>query len=130
LHHRHNGPPIGGLFAIGAAVGDQLVGVVIVGRPVGRNYDNGTTVELSRCATDGTPNVGSMLYASAWRAAKALGYRRLITYTLATEPGSSLHAAGWHIIAERPARAGWHTMSRPRTANPWTDTVPKTLWEA
>jgi hypothetical protein len=129
-HHRHNAPPVGHKFSIGAAVDDTLVAVVIVGRPVGRGFDNGDTLEVTRLTTDGTPHAASMLYAAAWRAAKALGYRRLVTYTQADERGTSLKAAGWRVIAERPARASWSVPSRPRTEGRYDVMVPRTLWEA
>ena len=64
---------------------------------------------------------------AAWRAAKALGYRRLITYTLNTEPGTSLRGAGWKLIGERGG-GSWSVPSRPRV-----DKHPlqmKLLWEA
>lgn len=127
--HRHNRPPIGHKFSIGAARADVLVGVAIVGRPVAAAYDDGTTLEVIRTATDGTHNANSMLYGAAWRAGKALGYRRLITYTQADETGASLRAAGWRVIAERPARKGWSTPSRPRDNNSYLSTA-RTLWEA
>lgn len=75
------------------------------------------------------PNANSMLCAAAWRAAKALGYRRLITYTQEGESGASLRAAGWRIVAERPARPGWDMPSRPRKLR-GTEDVARTLWEA
>lgn len=128
-HHRHHAPPVGHKFSIGASVGELLVGVAMVGRPVARHLDDGTTLEVTRVATDGTPNACSMLYAAAWRAAKALGYRRLITYTQAGESGASLRAASWRVLAELPPRAGWHTPSRPR-AGRGVDNVQRTLWEA
>jgi hypothetical protein len=112
-HHRQHKPPQGGLFAIGASDGDAIVGVVIVGRPVARLADNGWTAEVTRLASDGTRNVCSMLYAAAWRAARAMGYRKLITYTLQTEPGSSLRAAGFALVGE-VTRRSWNTPSRPR----------------
>lgn len=127
--HRHHPSPVGHKFSIGAAEGDVLVGVVMVGRPVARSYDNGQTLEVTRSCTDGTAHVNSMLYGAAWRAAKALGYRRLITYTQEGESGSSLRGAGWRVVAERPARNGWNTPSRPRSGR-GTDGVPRTLWEA
>jgi len=80
-------------------------------------------------ATDGTPNACSMLYAACWRAAKALGYRRLVTYTQDGETGASLRAAGWHVIAARPPRPGWDRPSRPRH-DLGTAHMPRTLWEA
>jgi len=125
--HRHHLPPVGHKFSIGAADDAKLVGVVIVGRPVARAVAV-DTLEVTRCATDGTPNAGSMLYAAAWRAAAALGYRRLITYTQTGEGGGSLRAAGYRVVAERPARPGWDTPSRPRVAR-GTEHVQRYLWE-
>lgn len=126
--HRHHAPPVGHKFSVGVASDRTLVGVIITGRPVARSLDNGQTLEVTRCATDSTPNAASMLYAAAWRAATALGYRRLITYTQAGEGGGSLRAAGYRVVAERPARAGWDTPSRPRTPT-GTEHVQRYLWE-
>jgi hypothetical protein len=69
-----------------------------------------------------------MLYAAAWRAAKALGYRRLVTYTEQGESGASLRAAGYRVVAELPARGGWSTPSRPRDDSSYRS-MPRTLWE-
>ncbi|MFD9004456.1 XF1762 family protein [Streptomyces sp. NPDC059582] len=130
MWHRHNQAPVGCKFCVGVADEDgTLRGVAIVGRPVARMFDNGQTLEVTRTATDGTSNANSMLYAAAWRAAKALGYTRLITYTQAEETGASLRAAGWHVVAERPARRGWDTPSRPRGLN-GSEHIPRSLWEA
>lgn len=86
-HHRHHGPVAGHKFSIGVAEGDVVHGVAIVGRPVSRHLDDGLTLEVSRICTDGVRNGCSMLYGASWRAARALGYRRLITYTLPSEGG-------------------------------------------
>lgn len=130
MWHRHNEPPQGCKFCIGVADQDGVLrGVVIVGRPVARMFDNGQTLEVTRTATDGTHNANSMLYAAAWRAAKALGYTRLVSYTQADESGASLRAAGWRVVAERPARPGWDCPSRPRDLN-GSEHIPRTLWEA
>lgn len=94
-HHRHHRPVVGHKFSIGCVADGQLVGVVIVGRPVSRYLDNGMTLEVNRLCTDGTKNACSFLYAAAWRAARAMGYQKMITYTLDTENGASLRAAGW-----------------------------------
>lgn len=118
-HHRHHRPPPGGLFAVGVAVSSDplapahVVGVAIVGRPVARGNDDDWTAEVTRLATDGTRNACSMLYSACWRAARALGYRRVITYTLASEPGTSLRAAGWLEVGRVRGRS-WHCQSRPR----------------
>lgn len=97
-HHRHHAPTVGHKFSIGCSINDKLVGVAIIGRPVSRYLDDGYTLEVNRLCTDGTKNACSFLYAAAWRAAKAMGYRRIITYTLESEPGNSLRAAGWKRI--------------------------------
>lgn len=116
--HRHNAPPPGHKFSIGAAQDGVLVGVVMVGRPVRPSWN-----------ARGARNANSLLYGAAWRAAKALGYRRLITYTQAAESGSSLHAAGYQVIAERPPRPGWNVPSRPRDGSSYLSTT-RYLWEA
>lgn len=130
-HHRHHHAPQGGLFAIAVNDGHKtapiVVGVIIVGRPVARLLDDGATAEVTRCCTDGTKNAPSMLYAAAWRAARAMGYHRLITYTLQSEPGTSLVAAGWKLIG-KAGGGTWNRKERPRV-----DTHPieqKLLWEA
>ena len=113
LHHRHHTPPVGHKFSIAAMNGDGLVGVAIVGRPVARRRDDGWTLEVTRLCTDGTRNACSFLYGAAARAAFALGYKRIGTYILKRETGSSLVAAGWKCIAETPGKS-WSVPSRPR----------------
>ena len=126
-HHRHHKPVIGHKFSIAVAEGEKVRGVAIIGRPVARARDDGWTMEVTRLCTDGTPNACSALYAAAWRAARAMGYRRIGTYILKEEPGSSLKAAGWKAIHETPGRS-WDVPSRPRV-----DKHPlgqRVLWEA
>lgn len=130
MWHRHHQPPVGMVFAVGAAdEAGVLHGVAIVGRPVARLFDNGQTLEVTRTATDGVRNANGLLYGACWRAAQALGYARLITYTQDGESGASLRGAGWRVIARRPPRGGWHCASRPRTPT-GTEHVSRTLWEA
>ena len=95
VHHRHHKPTTGHKFSIGCECDGQLVGVVIAGRPVSRYLDDGRTLEVNRLCTTGEKNACSMLYGAAARAAKAMGYHKIITYTLDSEPGASLRAAGW-----------------------------------
>lgn len=126
-HHRHHKPVPGAKFCIAVSDGDQVRGVAIIGRPVARPLDNGWTLEVNRVATDGAKNACSMLYGAAWRATRAMGYKKLITYTLASEPGSSLRASGWNVVAQVRGRS-WSCTSRPRV-----DTHPlqdKLRWEA
>jgi len=111
--HRHHPAPQGGLFAVACAVDERIVGVAIVGRPVARKAQDGWTAEVTRLATDGTHNACSMLYRAAWRACRALGYRRLVTFTLETEPGTSLVAAGFKEVG-RTGGKSWNVPSRPR----------------
>lgn len=128
LHHRHHKPPRGHKFSIAVDDGHEIVGVIMVGRPIARHFDDGLTLEVNRSCTVGTPNANSMLYAAAWRATKALGYDRLITYTQEGESGSSLRAAGWRVVAQRKARAGWSSQARIRSTD--TGGVQRVLWEA
>lgn len=100
-HHRHNQPPFGHKFSIACYDGNRLCGVAMVGRPLARMIDDGMTLEIIRNCTDGTYNACSMLYGACVRAAKALGYRKIITYTLESEPGTSLRASGFSIAAEK-----------------------------
>ncbi|WP_373379887.1 XF1762 family protein [Cupriavidus nantongensis] len=126
-HHRHHRPPVGCKFCVAVAAGGLVVGVAQVGRPVARALDDGWTLEVNRLCTDGHRNACSMLYAAAWRAARALGFRKLITYTLQEEGGASLRAAGWRVVGES-AGGSWDCPSRPRV-----DTHPlqgKLRWEA
>lgn len=127
MHHRTHKPVPGCKFCVAVADDGGVVrGVAIVGRPVARALDNGWTLEVNRACTDGTKNVNSMLYRACWRAARELGYRRLVTYTLPEEGGSSLRAAGWTLLGERGG-GSWSTPSRPRV-----DTHPtqrKLAWE-
>lgn len=129
--HRHHRPPAGAVFCLGSAAGDVLVGVAMVGRPVARMYDDGWTLEVNRtCTAPGAPHgTNSLLYARAWKVARELGYRRLITYTQAGETGASLRGAGWRVVAERRPHPGWDRPSRPRLPL-GTEQVARTLWEA
>lgn len=129
-HHRHHKPPIGCKFCVGVADDGRILrGVAIIGRPVARGLDDGATLEVNRTATDGTENANSMLYGAAWRATKALGFSRLVTYTQAGESGSSLRAAGWRVVHELRARPGWDMPSRPRDDRAYIG-IPRSLWEA
>jgi len=130
-HHRHNVAPVGHKYSIGLNDGEKLIGVVIVGRPIARLNDDGLTLEVLRvCILEGYKDANSKLYAAAWRVAKNLGYKRLITYTLKSEPGTSLRAAGWKIIGETTKRPnGWNTPSRPRTMPDKYPTEQKLIWE-
>ena len=125
-YHRHHLPPQGWKFGIAVNDGRKIVGVITIGRPVARHLDDGWTLEVTRCATDGTKNANSILYAAAWRAVKAMGYKRLITYTLIQEPGTSLRAAGWKIIYHTKGGT-WNRPNRFRIDK--HPTGQKTLWE-
>lgn len=129
--HRHHIKPVGSIFQLAAEVTNGLAetricGVVIVVRPVSRHMQDGTTAEVTRLCTDGYGNACSFLYAAAWRVAKEMGYTRLITYILDTEPGTTPKAAGWHKV--RDSRGGsWNVPSRSRVDK--HPTQPKQLFE-
>lgn len=111
--HRHHRKPVGSIFQIAASDGENIIGVAVVGRPTSRKNQDGFTAEVTRLCTDGTPNTCSILYAACWRAARAMGYRKLITFILNTEPGTSLKAAGWKLIGETKG-GSWNSPTRPR----------------
>ncbi len=113
-HHRHHGAPQGGLFAIGLSQDDEMIGVAIVGRPVARMLDNGWTAEITRlCVLEGYHNACSQLYSACWRAARAMGYKRLLTYILESELGSSLTASNFKEIG-LAGGGTWNRQGRPR----------------
>ena len=120
-HHRHHKQMPGCKFVIACADGERVCGVAMVGRPVARMLDDGWTLEVNRLATDGTKNACSILYAAAWRTARAMGYRKLVTYILASEP------AGWKSVGEVNGRS-WDCASRPRVDK--HPTQDKIRWEA
>ena len=98
---------------------DRLCGVAIAGRPVARRLDDGLTIEILRVCTDGTYNACSVLYGACARAARAMGYRRVVTYTLESEPGTSLKAAGFKFDGEAGGLS-WDVPSRPREVSQMT----------
>ena len=133
-HHRHNKPPRGWKFGVGLLNDGKLVGVATAGRPVARCLDDGFTLEVNRTCTDGTQNANSMLYGAVWRAAKAMGYRRCITYTQSTESGASLRAAGWTKVKDLPPRKSWAESTKDKRLASIRDPVgnggvARMLWE-
>jgi len=112
-HHRHHRPPRGSILQLAVAKDENIVGVAIVGRPVSRMLQDGWTAEVIRVATDGSRNACSKLYGAAWRAVRALGYKRLITYTLPEEGGASLRGAGFHLVGQAGG-GSWSRTDRPR----------------
>jgi hypothetical protein len=126
-HHRHHPPVVGHKFSIAAICDETVVGVVIVGRPISRHRDDGLTLEVARLCTDGSRNVCSFLYGKVARAAFALGYSRIGTYTLPDEGGASLRASGWTLIGERGG-GEWSSPSRPRERMK-SPVGQKWLWE-
>lgn len=127
-HHRHHGAVVGHRFSLGVAdASREIRGVAIIGRPVARRLDDGLTLEITRVATDGSKDACSALYGAARRATFALGYKRLVTYTLPSESGVSLKAAGYRLMGEAGG-GSWSRGSRPRVDK--HPTQNKLRWEA
>jgi hypothetical protein len=124
-YHRHHDPVYRDKFRVGCTKGGMLVGVANVGRPVSRNLDNGKTLEVTRLCTTGEKDVCSFLYSRCARIAKEMGYSKIITYILESEPGVSLKAAGWHKEADIKGHT-WNTPSRPRQTT--APTCDKQRW--
>ena len=112
-NHRHNQPTNGHKFSVACYDGDRLCGVAIAGQPVARKMDDGLTIEIRRVCTDGTYNACSILYGACVRCAKAMGYKRVITYTLQSESGTSLKASGF-INDGEAGGVSWDQPSRHR----------------
>ena len=131
-NHRHNKAPAGAMYCVGAAHEDRVVGVAMVGRPVSRHLDDGKTLEVVRCCVlaDAPKGTCSFLYARCRKAVQALGWGKLLTYTLQSESGASLRGAGWVIDAELKPNSvsGWQT--RPGRAAQTVVAEAKLRWVA
>lgn len=113
LYHRHHSAAAGHVFSLGVFAGGRLCGVAVIGRPVSRHLDNGCSLEITRVATDGTPNACSCLLGAARREARRRGFKTIFTYTLASESGTSLRAAGFALDGQ--SRGGsWSRSQRAR----------------
>ncbi len=136
-HHRYNEAPIASVFQIGVEVDGELVGVAMAERPKARMSNDGYTLEVSRTCTTGHRNANSMLYGACSRAAKALGYRRLLTYTLPDESGASLKASGWTCCGLTSETRSWAKARVASVSRMTTDLFgerrmpvgPKVKWE-
>ena len=113
-HHRHHHKVPRDKFRVGCEVGGKVVGVATVGQPLARLLCDGYTLEVTRLCTDGTKGVCSFLYSRCARIAKEMGYKKIITYILETEDGTSLKASGWHCEAKNCGGGSWNVPSRPR----------------
>ena len=125
-YHRHHKPSVGHKFSIGLSENDVLIGVAIMGRPVARGSDNGFTIEVARLCTNGAKNACSMLYQAAARSSKELGYRKIQTYILQIESGTSLKASGWKMEAVTAGGQWKHTDGKERRTD--QPTMPKQRW--
>ena len=123
-HHRHHGATAGCKFCIGLYDGEKLIGCAVCGRPVSRYLDNGLTCEINRVCTDGTRNACSMLYGACCRVAKAMGYRKIITYTLESEPGTSVKASNF----QNDGTAGGEIWTGTRRRDNGVPQERKTRW--
>lgn len=125
--HRHHKRVTGHRWSCGVVDHNgKLRGVAIVARPKARMIDKRTVVEAVRVCTDGTKNACSALYGGVCRQQRAIGYAKAITYTLITEPGTSLRAAGWKPVLVTDG-GSWSRPSRERLDN--HPLIPKIRWE-
>ncbi|RKN09652.1 XF1762 family protein [Streptomyces radicis] len=124
--HRHHKPVVTHRFSIGLYDENGVMhGAVIVNKPVARLTPQYKVAEVSRLVTDGTPNACSMLYGAAARAAQAMGFERIQTYILNSEPGTSLKASGWKLEGITKATP-WNNKTRKR--NDSHPVVDKQRW--
>lgn len=132
-HHRHTKAPRGWKFGLGCYNGNELIGVASVGRPVSRHVDDGETLEVNRVCVNPdidsnlVHNACSMLYAASAKRAKKDGYKKIVTYTLVTELGTTLKAVGWEIEYTQKKGGSWNSKTR-RRGRLMTDGIPKHRW--
>lgn len=129
-HHRHHKPPQGMKFAVGAEgpseSGFALLGVAICSRPVCRNVPHRDVIEVSRLCTFGTENVCSFLYGACARIAKEMGYKKIQTYLLETELGTSVKAANFKFEGMTQGGQWSGKDKKPRRTD--QPTCPKQRW--
>lgn len=128
LHRHSHKLPCGHLFSLALVCDGEIRGVAMVGRPVARRLDDGSTAEVTRLATDGVQSGCSQLYAACVRMARKAGYSRVVTYTRTDESGTSLRAAGWVATPMHTKPRQWNQPSRPREHDP--DACGRIRWEA
>jgi hypothetical protein len=126
--HRHHKPVRGHRFSLAVRVRETgvIVGACCVGRPVARKTPQYDVAEVTRLVTDGTKNSCSILYAAAARACAAMGFLRIQTFILDTEPGTSLRAAGWQPDGYSDGAHGWQSRGGRRDDQP---TQRKQRWK-
>jgi hypothetical protein len=129
-YHRHSDVQHGHKFSIGLEEEGRLIGVVTAGQPIARANDDGYTLEITRCCVlEGKRNANSRLYGVALRVARAMGYRKVITYTLPEESGASLRAVGFRPDGMTKANPnGWDMPGRPRKRPARYPNGPKIRW--
>lgn len=128
--HRHNDPLPGHRWSIGVEREGQLVGVALVGNPAAPTLQKiPRVIEVRRVCTDGTRNACSMLYGAARRAARAMGFETIFTYTLPSEGGASLRAAGYELDKTDAGGPSRFWKNRPgRTVLPIEDDLVGGKW--
>ena len=121
-HHRHNGKVLIHRFSLAVYDNNRICGVAIVGNPSARKLDDGFTLEIHRCCTDGTRNACSILYGRCAQIAKLMGYKKIITYIISDENGASLRASNFVLEADNVGGGanGWNVPSRPRIVTEMT----------
>ena len=133
LYHSHHKPPVGHLWSVGAYSGEELIGCVIVSRPVAPALQAAGCMEVTRLCTNGHKNAASKLLGAAWGAAKAMGCRRMVSYTRVDEDGTPYRAAGW-VATHRTEGRSWTSGNKrdrwlPGLYIPTTEIVDRIRWE-
>ena len=127
-HHRHSKQCRGHRFSLGAVYKDELVGAAIIGRAINRYLDNRFTAEILRNSVLEKAPKGTFifLYSRAMKVWQSQGGKKILTYTLETEPGSSLKAVNFNAAAKTGFfKGGWQNRSNRREYTP----IRKIRWE-
>jgi hypothetical protein len=129
--HRHNGELPGCKHAIGVQDSDGVLrGVAIIGNPSAPALQKvPRLIEIRRVCTDGERNACSKLYGAARRGLREFGWETIITYTLPSEGGASLRAAGFTLDKTDAGGPAKFWKNRPgRTVLPIEDDLVGGKW--
>lgn len=105
-------------YSLGLTFDKELVGVIICNVPSSPHYDDGRTLEILRCAIAvGWPHAASKLIGQACRVARAMGYKKVITWCDAAKSGTSYVATNFKLV-KISQRSHWKTRPAKREEEP------------
>lgn len=139
--HRHHKPVRQRVLSVGAFIEGEIVGAAIVEPAKAEALSKNGVFEVTRLACRGggatlnghVDGVASKLLGAAWGAMRAMGCRRMCSYTRLDESGVCYRAAGWVAVAFSKGEAWDHGNKAdrwlPGLYSPTTEVVDRVRWE-